>query len=73
MSGLEVPVSRSQSPLMKSDEVADLFHVKPSTVKKWAKAGKLTAVMTPGGQHRFRRADVEALLTVAPVESKASA
>ncbi len=47
---------------MTPTEVAALFRVDPKTVTRWAKAGKLSDVTTPGGHHRFRRAEVLALL-----------
>lgn len=45
-------------------EVAECFGVAVSTVRNWEKAGRITAIRTPGGQRRFRRTDIEALLTV---------
>jgi excisionase family DNA binding protein len=43
-------------------DVADLLQVHPDTVRRWAAAGALASWRTPGGQRRFRRADVDALL-----------
>jgi excisionase family DNA binding protein len=43
-------------------QVADLFGVTVVTVAEWADTGKLPCFRTPGGQRRFRREDVEALL-----------
>lgn len=43
-------------------EVAVLFRVDPKTVTRWANAGKLPAIRTPGGHRRFRESDVRALL-----------
>lgn len=43
-------------------EVARLTGVTIPTVRNWDRAGKLTATRTPGGQRRFRLADVQALL-----------
>jgi len=43
--------------LITPGEVAALFRVDPKTVTRWAAAGKLSSVFTPGGHHRFR-ADV---------------
>jgi putative resolvase len=42
---------------------ATLLGVSVKTVRRWADAGHLAAVRTPTNQRRFRRADVEALLT----------
>ena len=44
-------------------EVAEMFKVQIATVRNWDRAGRLTAVRTPGGHRRFSRADVDALLT----------
>lgn len=46
--------------LMTPAEVADLFRVDPKTVTRWAKAGRIRSVTTPGGHRRFYRADVHA-------------
>lgn len=43
-------------------QVAELFGVTTVTVGTWADEGKLPHFRTPGGQRRFRRADVEAFL-----------
>ena len=48
--------------LLSTAEVARRFQVRPSTVSRWVKAGKLAAVKTPGGTLRFRSADVDAFL-----------
>jgi excisionase family DNA binding protein len=44
--------------LLKPVEVAELFRVDRKTVTRWAQAGRLNAVKTPGGHHRFYRSDV---------------
>lgn len=49
-------------PLLTPAEVADMFRVDPKTVSRWAKAGRISAVRTPGGHRRFREAEVLALL-----------
>jgi excisionase family DNA binding protein len=48
--------------LMTSGEVAELFRVDPKTVTRWAASGRINFILTPGGQRRFRRAEVEAML-----------
>jgi excisionase family DNA binding protein len=48
--------------LLTPSEVARLFGVGPAAVVRWANKGIITAIWTPGGQRRFRRADVDALL-----------
>ena len=53
---------KTDDDLMKPREVAAAFRVDPKTVTKWANAGKLTCVRTPGGQRRYRADEVRALL-----------
>lgn len=48
--------------LMTPREVADLFRVDVKTIARWARAGKLSSIRTLGGHHRYRRAEIEALL-----------
>lgn len=48
--------------LMKPGEVAEVFRVDPKTVTRWAAAGRLSSIRTPGGHRRFRKSEVEALL-----------
>jgi excisionase family DNA binding protein len=48
--------------LMRPEEVAAAFKVDRKTVYRWARAGYLTAVKTPGGQYRYRKSEVMALL-----------
>jgi excisionase family DNA binding protein len=50
------------SRLFTSTEVARIFRVDPKTVNRWAKAGKLTAILTPGGSRRFRADEICARL-----------
>lgn len=46
--------------LLTTSEVAQTFGVDPSTVRRWVMLGKLApALVTPGGQYRFRRADLQ--------------
>jgi excisionase family DNA binding protein len=49
-------------PLLLRWEVAAILRVKASTVTKWAKAGKLHPIVTPGGSRRYRKWEVDALL-----------
>jgi len=58
-------MNRSSEPevLLTPAEVAKLFRVDPKTVTRWAKTGKLTAIRTLGGHRRYRRSEVESLLT----------
>jgi excisionase family DNA binding protein len=48
--------------LLTSAEVAEIFGVDRRTVVLWAKRGRLNALRTPGGQHRFRADEIDTLL-----------
>jgi excisionase family DNA binding protein len=51
--------------LMKPAEVAVLFGVGTKTVARWARTGRVPTVRTLGGHFRFRREDIEALVSEA--------
>ena len=53
--------------LLTPGEVAQLFRVDPKTVTRWASAGRLGSIRTPGGHRRFRESEVRALLHGIPV------
>ena len=53
----------NQEVLLTPAEVAALFRVDPKTVTRWAKAGKLTPIRTLGGHRRYRRSEVQLLLS----------
>jgi excisionase family DNA binding protein len=47
---------RSQAPAqahLRTQEVADILHVSPKTVSRWAKEGKLPFLKTLGGHRRY--------------------
>ncbi|MEV8636482.1 BldC family transcriptional regulator [Streptosporangium sp. NPDC051023] len=48
--------------LLTPAEVARMFRVDPKTVNRWAREGRLTSTRTPGGQRRYRKGEVQALL-----------
>ena len=45
-------------------EVAGLFEVSPSTVLRWAKDGRLPALVTPSGRLRFPRESIQKMIKV---------
>jgi excisionase family DNA binding protein len=49
--------------LLRPAEVAHALHVDPKTVNRWANTGKLHAIRTPGGQRRFFKSDIDAILS----------
>jgi excisionase family DNA binding protein len=48
--------------LLTPSEVAAVFRVDPKTVTRWAHAGKLSYIRTPGGHRRYRESEVLDLL-----------
>lgn len=48
--------------LLKTGEVADIFRVDPRTVARWANAGRLRTIRTPGNHRRFSETEVKQLL-----------
>ena len=48
--------------LLTPGEVAEMFRVDPKTVTRWASAGRIGSIRTPGGHRRFRESEVTALL-----------
>jgi excisionase family DNA binding protein len=55
-------MDRANDPLLKPGEVAEVMRVDPKTVTRWAKAGRVPSVRTPGGHHRFRTSLIKRLL-----------
>lgn len=45
--------------LLTPAEVAWRFRVDTKTVRRWALAGKLISIKTPGGHRRYRESEVE--------------
>ena len=60
---------RRRERLLRPVDVADMFGYEPKTVISWAKKGLVPYIRTPGGQYRFRPADVDDLLLVIGDES----
>ncbi len=59
----EVPApTPGRDRLLTPGEVALLFRVDPKTVTRWAVAGRIGSIRTPGGHRRFRESEVRALL-----------
>jgi excisionase family DNA binding protein len=57
-----LPVQGNEGDLLTPAEVAAVFRVDPKTVTRWAAAGRITSIRTPGGHRRFRRSEVDRLL-----------
>ena len=48
---------QSTERLLTPGEVAALFRVDPKTVTRWASAGRIGSIRTPGGHRRFRETE----------------
>jgi excisionase family DNA binding protein len=48
--------------LLTTSEVAELFRVDQSTIRRWVDEGRIAAVTLPGGRLRYRLTDIEAIL-----------
>jgi excisionase family DNA binding protein len=60
---MSVPTQTNGSErLLTPGEVASLFRVDPKTVTRWASAGRIGSIRTPGGHRRFRESEVRGML-----------
>ena len=48
--------------LLTPAEVSKILRVKPHTVTRWARQGKIGFTRTPGGHRRYRESEIRALL-----------
>jgi excisionase family DNA binding protein len=56
------PSTRPQPPVyLRTAEVADILHVSPKTVSRWAKEGKLPFLRTLGGHRRYPNKEIRSL------------
>ena len=60
--------SPSGDRLLTPGEVAAMFRVDPKTVTRWASAGRIGSIRTPGGHRRFRESEVQDLLAALTTE-----
>jgi excisionase family DNA binding protein len=56
---------------LRAAEVADILHVSPKTVARWAKEGKLPFLKTLGGHRRYPAAEIRQLANQLQVQSTA--
>jgi excisionase family DNA binding protein len=57
--------SSEEDPLLTPAEVGERFRVDRKTVGRWAVAGLIDELRTPGGHRRFRESDVRRMLGLA--------
>jgi excisionase family DNA binding protein len=56
---------------LRAAEVADILHVSPKTVSRWAKEGKLPFLKTLGGHRRYPAAEIRQLAAELQVQPTA--
>jgi excisionase family DNA binding protein len=61
-----IPIMDKEDKLLTPGEVGKLFRCDAKTVTRWAAAGKIGSIRTPGGHRRFFESEVRALLTRDP-------
>jgi excisionase family DNA binding protein len=61
-STMTVTTTGNAERLLTPGEVAALFRVDPKTVTRWASAGRIGSIRTPGGHRRFRESEVREML-----------
>jgi excisionase family DNA binding protein len=59
---MSAPTQNANERLLTPGEVATLFRVDPKTVTRWASAGRIGSIRTPGGHRRFRESEVRGML-----------
>jgi len=59
---MTITTSANAERLLTPGEVAALFRVDPKTVTRWASAGRIGSIRTPGGHRRFRESEVREML-----------
>ena len=62
------PGRTPQPVYLRTAEVADLMHVSPKTVSRWAQEGKLPFMRTLGGHRRYPDREVRALVDTLRME-----
>jgi excisionase family DNA binding protein len=56
---------------LRAAEVAELLHVTPKTVSRWAHEGKLPCLRTLGGHRRYPEREIRALIERLSVQEPA--
>jgi excisionase family DNA binding protein len=65
-----VPTS-TEPRYLRTAQVADLLHVSPKTVSRWAQEGRLPYLRTLGGHRRYPDAEIRALVETLSEPSRA--
>ena len=58
--------SDADDDLLRPREAARLFGVRPATLARWSREGKLAALCTPGAHRRYSRTQINGILSEFP-------
>jgi excisionase family DNA binding protein len=58
--------SGSDDDLLRPREAAQLFGVRPATLARWSREGRLAALCTPGAHRRYSRTQINGILSEYP-------
>jgi excisionase family DNA binding protein len=58
--------------LLRPREAANMFGVRPATIARWTREGKLSPLRTPGGHRRYRLREMRTILNGIGVDSEQS-
>lgn len=59
---MPVATTHDDNKLLTPAAVAAMFAVNPKTVSRWARAGLVASIRTPGGHRRYRASDLRRFL-----------
>jgi len=60
--GARTVLKPTEPTYLRTAQVAELLHVSPKTVSRWAQEGRLPYLRTLGGHRRYPDAEIRALL-----------
>lgn len=67
-----VPTADEAPEWLRLADAVRILDASETTVRRWAQAGHIRFIRTPGGQRRFRREDVERIARQGVIESGAA-
>lgn len=70
MGRLSLEERQQRELLLRAGEVAAVFRVDPKTPARWARAGRITSVLSPGGHHLFLREHILAMVGADVLEGR---
>jgi excisionase family DNA binding protein len=59
---MDNPLNQNKMELLRPREAAAMFGVRQATIARWAREGKISAILTPGGHRRYNSIEVTELI-----------